>query len=119
MPQVKLRPSMSTDNFQSAYSAVEPTRNEIDALRGVAVLEFGAPWCPICQAAQRNIESVIREQPHIKHIKVEDGSGRPLGRSFGIKLWPTLVVLKNGIEVGCVVRPANAAALWEVVSKSN
>jgi len=37
--------------------------------------------------------------------KVEDGRGRPLGRSFGIKLWPTLVFLRDGQERARVVRP--------------
>ena len=39
------------------------------------------------------------------HVKVEDGPGRRLGRSFGIKLWPTLVFLKDGVEVARLVRP--------------
>jgi thioredoxin 1 len=39
---------------------------------------------------------------------VEDGKGRPLGRSFRVKLWPTLVYLDKGVEVGRVVRPNSA-----------
>jgi len=38
---------------------------------------------------------------------VEDGPGRPLGRSFRVKLWPTLVFLKDGRELARVTRPAN------------
>jgi len=109
--------SMLIDNFQSAYSDVEPARGEVDALRGVSVVEFGAPWCPICQAAQSNIQSVIREHPKVQHIKIEDGSGRPLGRSFRIKLWPTLLVLKDGVEVARVVRPTDASTIREAISK--
>ena len=44
----------------------------------------------------------------MRHIKVEDGSGRPLGRSFRIKLWPTLVFLRDGKEVARLVRPTDA-----------
>jgi thioredoxin 1 len=110
---------MPTDNFQSSYSGVEPARSDVDALRGVSVIEFGAPWCPICQGAQPNIHSVIREHPGIQHIKVEDGSGRPLGRSFRIKLWPTLIVLKDGAEVSRVVRPSDAAAIREALAKAD
>jgi thioredoxin 1 len=36
---------------------------------------------------------------------VEDGPGRALGRSFGVTLWPTLVVLRDGRELARVVRP--------------
>ncbi|MNW17665.1 hypothetical protein D3C71_2169300 [compost metagenome] len=42
---------------------------------------------------------------------MEDGPGKPLGRSYRIKLWPTLVVLKDGQEVARVVRPTDAAAI--------
>jgi len=40
---------------------------------------------------------------------VEDGPGRPLGRSYRVKLWPTLVFLQDGREVSRLVRPAGAA----------
>jgi thioredoxin 1 len=109
---------MTIDNFQSAYSDVEPARSEVDALRGISVFEFGAPWCPICQAAQSNIQSVILDHPSIQHIKIEDGSGRPLGRSFRIKLWPTLVVLKDGVEVARVVRPTDVSEIQVALSKA-
>jgi thioredoxin 1 len=109
--------AIPNDNFQSAYGDVEPMRSEVEALHGVAILEFGAPWCPICQAAQANIQTVIREHPNIKHIKIEDGSGRPLGRTYRIKLWPTLVVLQNGAEVGRLVRPQDEVAIRETLSR--
>ena len=41
----------------------------------------------------------------MRHIKVEDGKGKALGRSFRVKLWPTLIYLENGVEKGRAVRP--------------
>ncbi|MBS0495898.1 MAG: thioredoxin family protein, partial [Proteobacteria bacterium] len=41
----------------------------------------------------------------VQHLKVEDGPGRPLGRSYRVKLWPTLVFLRDGQEVSRLVRP--------------
>ena len=49
----------------------------------------------------------------MQHIKVEDGSGQPLGRSFGIKLWPTMVFLKDGREVARLVRPTRPQEVAE------
>ena len=40
------------------------------------------------------------------HVKVEDGPGRPLGRSFRVRLWPNLVFLKDGHVVRQLARPA-------------
>jgi thioredoxin 1 len=69
------------------------------------VLEFGAGWCPHCQAAQPAIESALADHPDVRHVKVGDGKGRPLGRSFQVKLWPTLIFLKDGQEFARAVRP--------------
>jgi len=41
----------------------------------------------------------------VRHIKVEDGRGRPLGRSFRVKLWPNLVFLRDGRVVRQFARP--------------
>ena len=93
------------------YSEVEPTRAEVDALPGPAVVEFGANWCGYCKAAQPLIEAAFADHSQIPHLKVEDGKGRPLGRTFQVKLWPTLIFLKNGKEVTRVVRPKDAASI--------
>lgn len=89
----------------------EPTREEVDAFTEPTVLEFGTSWCGYCQAAQADIASVMQRHPAVRHIKVEDGKGRPLGRSFRVKLWPTLIYLENGVEKGRIVRPGDAAAI--------
>ncbi|KVR32206.1 thioredoxin [Burkholderia ubonensis] len=91
-----------------AYSTDAPTRAEVEALAGATVIEFGANWCGICQGAQPAIRDSFSTHPAVRHLKIEDGPGRPLGRSFGIKLWPTLVFLRNGVEVARVVRPVDA-----------
>lgn len=84
----------------------EPTRDEVDRTAGPVVLEFGASWCPHCQAIQTTMADTLARHPGVKHIKVEDGKGKPLGRSFRVKLWPTLVFLRDGQVVGQLVRPS-------------
>lgn len=85
-----------------------PTRKDIDATVGPLVLEFGTGWCGICQAAQPRIAAFFRQHPEVRHVKVEDGPGRKLGRSFGVKLWPNLVFLKDGAVVRQLARPSDA-----------
>jgi thioredoxin 1 len=86
----------------------EPARETVDALAGPAVIEFGTNWCGFCKAAQAVIEAGFEDHAQIRHIKVEDGKGRPLGRAFRVKLWPTLIFLRDGKEVTRVVRPTAA-----------
>ncbi|MBL8264261.1 MAG: thioredoxin family protein [Xanthomonadaceae bacterium] len=91
--------------YVADFAINEPARVEVDAWSGLTAIEFGAPWCPHCIGAQPLFETALAVRDDIRHIKIEDGPGRPLGRSFRIKLWPTLVLLRDGEELGRVVRP--------------
>lgn len=93
------------------YEPEQITRPEVDALPGATILEFGTNWCGWCQNAQPHIVAALQGHSGLKHIKVEDGPGRPLGRSYRVKLWPTLIFLRDGAEVARVVRPADARAV--------
>ena len=97
--------------FSSKFVEKEPTRKDIDALSGPAVLQFGTDWCGYCQEAEPIIRRAFSAHPQVAHIKVEDGRGRRLGRSFGVKLWPTLVFLKDGCEVARLIRPESMQAI--------
>lgn len=99
------------------FAAVEPARKDIDALQEPTVIEFGTDWCGFCRAAQPLLETAFAAHPDVKHIKVEDGPGRPLGRSFRVKLWPTLIFMKNGTEVARLVRPADADSIRKALQQ--
>jgi len=89
----------------------EPSRDEVNSLKGATMLEFGASWCGYCQAAQTTISAEMAQFPSIRHLKIEDGKGRRLGRSFHVKLWPTLIFMQDGVEIQRLVRQIDAAEL--------
>lgn len=88
-------------------SGPEPGREELDRMPGQVVVEFGASWCPHCQAVQPGLKELFQTAPKVTHVKVEDGKGKPLGRSFAVKLWPTLIFFRDGEQVARVTRPSD------------
>ena len=86
----------------------ELSREEINQFRGAVLLEFGTAWCGYCKAAQSIISSELALYPNIRHIKIEDGKGRRLGMTFAVKLWPTLIFMKDGIELKRLEREFNS-----------
>jgi thioredoxin 1 len=88
--------------------AQAPTREQVDAMPGRVVLEFGTDWCGFCQANAPRLQALLGRHPDVRHLKVEDGSGRPLGRSFRVRLWPNLVFLRDGKPLKQLARPDQA-----------
>jgi len=103
------------------YSETAPTRADIDALPGISLLEFGVDWCPHCQAGtlamSAALDTASKTRPGLRHLRIEDGPGRPLGRSYRIKIWPTTVVLRDGVEVTRVVRPREAKPILDALAQ--
>ncbi len=101
--------------FADRHLVQPPTREDVDRTPGATVVEFGTPWCGYCQRAQPLIQQALEDRDDVAHVKVEDGPGQRLGRSFGVKLWPTLVFLRDGKEMARLVRPQDAQSIHEAV----
>ncbi len=82
-----------------------PSRDEVDHTTGPVLLEFGTEWCGFCRALAPRIAGLLVRHPEVRHIKVEDGPGRPLGRSFHVRIWPNLVFLRDGVPLRQLARP--------------
>lgn len=94
-----------------------PQRADVDVLPGMTLLEFGTSWCGYCQNAQPILAQALEGLPPLRHLKIEDGKGQALGRSFAVKLWPTLILLRDGHEMARVIRPNNADAMAKLLAQ--
>lgn len=98
------------------YEPESLSRDQLDRRAGAVVVQFGTNWCGWCRAAEPEIEKAFADRPDLERIKVEDGPGRPLGRSFQIKLWPTLVFIRDGQVVARVTRPQSRSVIAEALA---
>jgi len=96
--------------FDPLYRDTEPTKDEIDNSQGLVLLEFGENWCGHCKLLSPTVEEMLKGRPEMKHIRIKDGKGKRLGRSFRVKQWPTLFFLKDGKVVFQMVRPTREEA---------
>lgn len=103
--------------MDAEYATVEPKRSDVDAMQEPVLLEFGTAWCGWCRSAQPFIARALQDHPNVRHIKVEDGPGRLLGRSFRVKLWPTFVFLSKGQELARVIRPSDPQSLRQALQQ--
>jgi thioredoxin 1 len=106
------------DSPASSYQPIAPSRTDIDRLEGPTLIEFGTAWCGHCRAAQPLIAAALAGHPTLRHLKVEDGKGRLLGRSFRVKLWPTLILVEAGRETGRVVRPRGVDEIRRLLAQN-
>ncbi|MBB4597698.1 thioredoxin family protein [Xanthomonas arboricola] len=103
--------------FVRDYATQAPERSEVDAQAGLQVLEFGTDWCGHCIAAQPLLQKLLGGVVALDYRKIEDGKGRPLGRSFRVTLWPTIILLRDGVEVARAVRPQTREDLQPLLSQ--
>ena len=92
----------------TAYSPDAPSAEAVQAMPGLVLLDFGTDWCGHCMVARPAVDAWREVHPGVTHLRIEDGRGRPLGRHYRVKLWPTLVLLRDGVEIARVVRPLGA-----------
>ena len=102
--------------MDDAERSAEPSQDEVSAMPGPVLLEFGTSWCGHCAAAQPLIATALEEYPQVRRVKVEDGPGRRLGRHYRVKLWPTLVFLRDGQEQARLVRPSDEASITQALA---
>ena len=64
------------------------------------------------------IAEALVKAPPLRRLLIEDGPGRPLGRSFRVKLWPTLILLRDGQEVDRLIRPTETGQVVSLLAQA-
>ena len=72
---------------------------EVLKYKGVVLIDFWASWCAPCNMLSPVIDQVAGEHNEIKVVTVNVDEQGELAGKFGIHSIPTLVVMKDGVEV--------------------
>lgn len=81
----------------------------------IVIVDFFATWCGPCKMLSPVIENVEKLLPNIKFIKVDIDQHNELASEYRIQSVPTLIFIKNGIEVAKSIGYVDEDALIEKI----
>ncbi|TLD85516.1 thioredoxin [Helicobacter sp. MIT 05-5294] len=86
---------------------------------GVCFVAVGAPWCPDCRKIEPIVGMLMQEYgAQVKFFAVMADEEEALKESLNVRRIPTLILYKNGVEVGERLVEPNSKDLIEQAIKS-
>jgi thioredoxin 1 len=97
------------------YATNESYKDEV--ANGVSVVDFYADWCGPCKMIGPILEEISNERDDVKIVKVNVDDNREISMDNGVRNIPTLLILKDGVEVNRHVGFAPKPALLKMIEE--
>ena len=98
--------------------ASDPKQFEKTIRAGVALVDFGAPWCAPCRAQKPVIEQLAEQYDEkVSIVELDVDENKQLAIRLGIMSIPTLILFIEGKEVQRFVGLQTIEVLSEAVKK--
>ncbi len=83
------------------------------------IMDFYADWCGPCRALSPTIEKVAKEyEGKLSLVKVDCDECEDLSRDMEIKSIPTIIIMKNGEQIGKNVGYMTETQLKKFIDKT-
>lgn len=95
---------------------INQEKYEKESKNGLVIVNFSAPWCPDCVRIEPIMKVLEEEYSSIKFFKVDIDKDEALKDLLHIRRIPTLLFLKDGIEVSeRLVEPDNKMPIKQAI----
>ena len=81
------------------------------------LVDFGAPWCGYCRRIDPVIDKLADSREDVLIVKVNIDQEPTLARQERIEVIPTLVVYREGYDLGSIVAPESKARIEEFLQE--
>ena len=82
------------------------------------MVDFWAPWCTYCRRIDPVLNKLADNRDDVLIVKLNIDEEPELARQERIEVIPTLVVYKDGYDLGSIVAPESKARIEEFLAET-
>ncbi len=97
------------------YLTLENYNALIQNAKQPVLIDFYADWCGPCKMLSPILVKLAQEHPEVTVVKCDVDKNQELAMKFGVRSIPTVVAMKNGVEVNRKIGLANEKVLLGLI----